>query len=228
MDSPLLPRLRGNVEPIDETFGDMSLLPPDSPEPSSIRPPPSQLSRGTGTGSGMGSLFNRPRPTRQIEETPESKRTISGGSTSSNASASSSRSISQSGPRFSLFAPKSSQSSNYGSFGTKRQESGTGVRGEEEEIELEEEEEEEGDRTVTIEQEDQTPASRAAREERLKDSLYELRSINDTFEIFLDALESARGHNVVCGSYLLWAKLTSSAWQQESRRRQRYWISTLH
>jgi len=69
----------------------------------------------------------------------------------------------------------------------------------EDEAEGEEEEgEEEGDRTVTIEQEEeQTAAGRAAREERLKDSLYELRGINDTFEMFLGALESARGHNEV-------------------------------
>ena len=70
---------------------------------------------------------------------------------------------------------------------------------EEDEVEAEAEEEDgEGDRTVTIEQEEeQTAAGRAAREERLKDSLYELRGINDTFEMFLGALESARGHNEV-------------------------------
>lgn len=77
------------------------------------------------------------------------------------------------------------------------------------------EEAEEGDRTVTIDQDEQTPASRAAREERLKDSLYELRGINDTFEIFLDALESAGGHNEVCLSSSVWDQLTGSAWQRE-------------
>jgi hypothetical protein len=74
------------------------------------------------------------------------------------------------------------------------------------EAEVEEEEEEEGDRTVTIEQEEeQTAAGRAAREERLKDSLYELRGINDTFEMFLGALESARGHNEVSCNLLYYA-----------------------
>lgn len=42
-----------------------------------------------------------------------------------------------------------------------------------------------------------TAEARMKRDERLKDSLYELRGMNDTFEIFLNALESARGHNQV-------------------------------
>lgn len=75
-----------------------------------------------------------------------------------------------------------------------------------EEAEIKEDEAEEdgeGDRTVTIDQEEeQTAAGRAAREERLKDSLYELRGMNDTFEMFLGALESARGHNQVSTSSL--------------------------
>jgi hypothetical protein len=59
------------------------------------------------------------------------------------------------------------------------------------------EEEEEGDKTITLEQEEQTAAGRAARDEKLKDSLYELRGMNETFELVLGALESARGHNQV-------------------------------
>jgi hypothetical protein len=71
------------------------------------------------------------------------------------------------------------------------------LRTEDDDAEDEDEEEAEGDQTIIAGQEEQTAESRAARDERLKDSLYELRSINDTFEIFLGALESARGHNQV-------------------------------
>lgn len=217
MDSPLLPRFRGNAQQLDETLGDMSLLPADSPAHSSVRPPPKQPLPSRGTGTGMGSIFNRPKPTRQIEDTPELQRTISGASSSSIASASSSRSTSQPGPRFSLFGPKQSQSLQASASGSSRstREEQEAVVEDDEDVVDQGEEEEEGDRTVTIEQEEQTPASRAAREERLKDSLYELRGINDTFEIFLDALESARGHNEVCLSSSVWDELTGSAWQRE-------------
>jgi hypothetical protein len=40
--------------------------------------------------------------------------------------------------------------------------------------------------------------SSAEREEKLRESLYELRQMNDVFEGFLGALEAARGHNEVC------------------------------
>jgi hypothetical protein len=36
------------------------------------------------------------------------------------------------------------------------------------------------------------------RDDRLRESLYELRSMNEVFDGFLEALESARGHNEVC------------------------------
>jgi len=180
MDSPPLSRLMGNVDLADESFGDMS-LPLDSPAPLRARP---------GQGTGFGSLLNRKPPTRHFEETPEVTRTLSGNNELPSSSTTESRS------RKSIFGnPHPLSASN--SFGSKRNQAETMPEADEVEAEAEEEDGE-GDRTVTIEQEEeQTAAGRAAREERLKDSLYELRGINDTFEMFLGALESARGHNEV-------------------------------
>jgi hypothetical protein len=180
MDSPPLSKLMGNIDLADESFGDMS-LPLDSPAPLRTRP---------GQGTGFGSLLNRKPPTRHFEETPEVTRTLSSKSDIPSSSTLESRS------RKSIFGnPHPLSSSN--SFGTKRNQAEVTPEQHEADDEVEGEEEE-GDRTVTIEQEEeQTAAGRAAREERLKDSLYELRGINDTFEMFLGALESARGHNEV-------------------------------
>ena len=185
MDSPPLSKLMGNVDLADESFGDMS-LPLDSPAPLRTRP---------GQGTGFGSLLNRKPPTRHFEETPEVTRTLGSKNDMPSSSTSESRS------RKSIFGnPHPLSASN--SFGTKRNQGDVSPEEHETGGEIEEEEEE-GDRTVMIEQEEeQTAAGRAAREERLKDSLYELRGINDTFEMFLGALESARGHNEVSRAFL--------------------------
>jgi hypothetical protein len=185
MDSPPLSKLMGNVDLADESFGDMS-LPLDSPAPLRTRP---------GQGTGFGSLLDRKPPTRHFEETPEVTRTLSSKSDLPSSSTLESRS------RKSIFGnPHPLSSSN--SFGSKRNQAEV-MPEEDERGEEVEEEEDEGDRTVIIEQEEeQTAAGRAAREERLKDSLYELRGINDTFEMFLGALESARGHNEVSHHFL--------------------------
>jgi hypothetical protein len=207
MDSPPLSKLIGNVNLADESFGDMSLPSADSPAP--IR---SKTLRGT----GFGSLLNRPAPTRNIEETPKAQRTFSGNS----SAASSSSATASDRPRYSIFGPGPSHSLKSSTSNTLKrsprdvivdqkdeeepQEEGEGE--EEKEKEEEEEDEGDGDRTITIEQEqeqeEQTAAGRAAREEKLKDSLYELRGMNDTFEMFLGALESARGHNEVSPSLI--------------------------
>jgi hypothetical protein len=183
MDSPPLSKLMGNVDLADESFGDMS-LPLDSPAPLRTRP---------GQGTGFGSLLNRKPPTRHFEETPEVTRTLNSKSDIPSSSTLESRS------RKSIFGnPHPLSSSN--SFGSKRNQAEVEQHEAEDEVEAGEEE---GDRTVIIEQEEeQTAAGRAAREERLKDSLYELRGINDTFEMFLGALESARGHNEVSHHFL--------------------------
>jgi hypothetical protein len=185
MDSPPLSKLMGNVDLADESFGDMS-LPLDSPAPLRTRP---------GQGTGFGSLLNRKPPTRHFEETPEVTRTLNSKSDIPSSSTLESRS------RKSIFGnPHPLSSSN--SFGSKRNQAEVTPEQHEAEDEVEAGEEE-GDRTVIIEQEEeQTAAGRAAREERLKDSLYELRGINDTFEMFLGALESARGHNEVSHHFL--------------------------
>ena len=197
MDSPPLSKLLSNAQFADESFGDMSLPSADSPAP--MR-----------TGTGFGSLLNRPAPTRNIEETPRVQRTLVAVPSSRDALSSSSTATvtGREKPRNSIFGITPShtlKSSTSSSFGSRREPQTEALAEEEHEEEeaLEEQDGEgegEGDRTITIdqEQEEETAVGRAAREERLKDSLYELRGINDTFEMFLGALESARGHNEVC------------------------------
>lgn len=200
MDSPPLSKLMNNVEIGDESFGDLSLPSADSPAP---------LRTNTLRGTGFGSLLNRRPPTRNFEETPDATRTLSGRNNCVLSSSTSGPGTGTDRSRKSLFGLNPShslKSSTSHSFGSRREpEAAVMAEDDREEPEIEENEEEgeeegdgDGDRTVTIDQEEQqTAAGRAAREERLKDSLYELRGINDTFEMFLEALESARGHNQV-------------------------------
>ncbi|KAK4686002.1 hypothetical protein P7C73_g4128, partial [Tremellales sp. Uapishka_1] len=87
-------------------------------------------------------------------------------------------------PRFSLFAPSARQVSSSTSSRSSHHEP--------------EEEEEQGDETVLAEESGrtQTPlTSSVERDDKLRESLYELRSMNEVFEGVLGALEAARGHN---------------------------------
>jgi hypothetical protein len=45
------------------------------------------------------------------------------------------------------------------------------------------------------------PVSTGERDDKLRESLYELRRMNEVFEGFLGALEAARGHNEVSLNY---------------------------
>lgn len=82
-------------------------------------------------------------------------------------------------PRFSLFAP------------------GSSARHDDEDV-IEQEGQGEGEADA-----DETPHTSAppvdpsARDDKLRESLYELRQMNEVFEGFLTALEAARGHNEV-------------------------------
>lgn len=58
--------------------------------------------------------------------------------------------------------------------------------------------EEDGGEDETVHQNKGIPRiSNAERDEKLRESLYELREMNNIFEGFLGALEDARGHNQV-------------------------------
>ena len=85
-------------------------------------------------------------------------------------------------PRFSLFAPNQHHDLSHQNDEQEEQRDGE-----------EQNEEGEGDETVHY----PTRVSNAEREDKLRESLYELRQMNEVFDGFLGALESARGHNEV-------------------------------
>lgn len=99
-------------------------------------------------------------------------------------------------PRFSLFAPQAIAAST--SSGPLSSSNRSGL--------------EERPDPASTEGSDQTPTSAtlprtqstAARDEKLRESLYELREMNNVFEGFLSALEDARGHNEVCFLSMSW------------------------
>ena len=79
-------------------------------------------------------------------------------------------------PRFSLFAPNQHNAAD----NNQGEDAGDAADGE-------------GDETVHYAKRE----SNAEREDKLRESLYELRQMNEVFDGFLGALESARGHNQV-------------------------------
>ncbi|KAL7423298.1 hypothetical protein Q5752_002599 [Cryptotrichosporon argae] len=180
MDSPLLPTLRGKsprpsspTRLADLSLADVSLadLSPDR----SVRPAPAPLASSTlssVSASAEPSSAAGPRRPRFADSPP---RTSAVG-TLDRAKAK---------PRFSLFAAGAGGSR----AGATHEPEHEPVGEDEDEGEHEQEEEQEGDVTVQYE-----PSS-AEREDRLRESLYELRSINDVFDGFLGALEATRGHN---------------------------------
>jgi hypothetical protein len=111
-------------------------------------------------------------------------------------------------PRFSLFAPQASAPD-----GVEEQETAEVEEVGEEEVEEMHDEETIHPRIVTS----------AEREDRLRESLYELRQMNEVFEGFLGALEAARGHNEV-GVNVDFTDGSGS--RRGCGRRRRCWIST--
>lgn len=199
MDSPLLPTLRGgSIRDLDQSVGDLTLASDGSPAPLRSQPGRPLPSRAVGGGGGGSSLFNRPPPTRHFDETPDAPPRVLSKGANASASGSGASGGPNAKPRFSLFAPQSSTQKSSLMSST----SSSAVPEEEEQEAAEEEAGEEdgdveADQTIIAGQEEATEENRGARDERLRESLYELRNINDTFEMFLGALESARGHNQV-------------------------------
>lgn len=210
MDSPLLPTIRGGPRDLDDTFADMSLASARSPDAAAqARQPPSSSS--SSTQPPRRSVFGRPAPTRIFDDTdtPEAPpRVISSEARKGGGGGGK--------PRQSIFPGLGSNSarSGGGGGGGGIERSALASSSSSRATEGQGEGEDEGDVTIhpshepvsstgagatsTSTSTDEASAeSRARREERLKDSLYELRGINDTFETFLYALESARGHNEV-------------------------------
>lgn len=197
MDSPLLPTLRGgSIRDLDQSVGDLTLASDGSPAP--LRSQPGFALPSRAVGGVAGSLFSLPPPTRHFDETPDAPpRVLSKGSNASASGTAGGEGIKPK-PRFSLFAPQSSTQKS--SLIKSTTSSGTLEEDEEEVVEEKagkEEVEGEGDQTIIAGQGEPIEENRGARDERLRESLYELRNINDTFEMFLGALESARGHNEV-------------------------------
>ena len=121
-------------------------------------------------------------------------------------------------PRFSLFAPptsfqaSTSSSSRQSSNPSGRVEEEDGEEGEEEEGERDDNETIHGSVATRFEGKGKQQTSQE-REDKLRESLYELRGMNEVFEGFLGALEGARGHNQVSQKF----SLTSHCREYSSR-----------
>lgn len=200
MDSPLLPTIRGGPRDLDDTFADMSLASAQSGSGSGSPGPVPRSDRRQAEQSSSSSqhqqpprksIFGRPAPTRMFDETPEAPaRTLYSDSRHEQV-------MGKAKARQSIFPA-------LGSSGPPRSTLGTSTSSHAEAPT--EHGQDEGDVTIHAAPDggrsdgadtEVSAESRARREERLKDSLYELRGINDTFETFLYALESARDHNEV-------------------------------
>ena len=198
MDSPLLPTLKRNPDMTTSPTGLMGnmTLEPMSPSDGD------SFAYGSGTGgsslaqsSHLSSQSQSSRPHSQShshslaadetndesdvwgEHTPQPKRKTQ--------------------PRFSLFAAPADN-----------QRPAAASKGREALIERSSESIEEG---YEEEEEEQQPIPRAAgvsesstaRDDKLRESLYELRQMNEVFDGFLNALEAARGHNEVRRPFVL-------------------------
>lgn len=225
MDSPLLPTIRGGPRDLDESFADISIDSARSPNP-----PPTRSTQTTQLGSiGGSSIFGRPQPTRFLDETPDPPRALhSAGIVATSGSSTAGINGGRQKPRQSIFPPVGSSSKSSSTPASLLDSKGTDSRypltqsgssniGDRVAEPNQDQEELEGDMTILASSGDGedgqqgagvevtdglTVGERVQRDEKLKDSLYELRGMNDTFEVFLNALESARGHNEVCQYFL--------------------------
>lgn len=173
MDSPLLPTFKRNPDVSGSPAGLMSNM---SLEPMS---PSESFAIGHHASSG---------PSRSAYAAS------SGSSTSDGMDARGERAEApgrRAPPRFSLFAPGASALAEDEEVDDQDEQ-----RRDEEEGEVEGEGE--GDETINPAMHRQDPG---ARDDKLRESLYELRQMNEVFEGFLTALESARGHNEVSHSF---------------------------
>lgn len=198
MDSPLLPTFRGkSLDDSSDLLADLSLGGSDGDD--SFLPSPS-------AGHGQGSVNRLPPPTFLRKESNQSsgrttREPLKSGDDDNDRGFHDVLPPSKPKPRFSLFAaPRAPPAEDRGV--------GDG----------EDEDEDEGDVTMHAgnrgadgegegeDGEDQTihaglgrsgGQSAVDREDKLRESLYELRSMNEVFDGFLNALEAAKGHNEV-------------------------------
>lgn len=226
MDSPLLPTHRQrpfdgpsslNVAEDPSLLADLTIKDDDdSFLPSSpVRPPssrsqthPYQLGRDDHSNEASSS-----RPSARTGQAFQPRRQVSSSSSqsisrsSSQASANDDTPKKPSGrqatwkPRFSLFAPPRPPSAEGADGGSRQEEDNEelGDAGGDEEDGGDEEMG--GDQTIHAgagsSQSGNWAKSSEDREEKLRESLYELRRMNEVFDGFLSALEAARGHNEV-------------------------------
>lgn len=182
-----MPTLRGMPRDMDDSFADLSLASAQSP-----MPPPRSAggSSSSGPASGSTSTHDRSEPAPKMME-KETPRNFKARQSVFPAPGSTSR-------------PLGESTGSLGSSSTSKPPARSQLDEDEDE-----QEEDEGDVTIHASAEDEPEVAdtetegRARRDERLKDSLYELRGMNDTFEVFLNALESARGHNEVSHFFCL-------------------------
>lgn len=214
MDSPLLPtyRNRPSTHPSqsasrdlvedpslladlsieDDDYGaDDSFLPSSPIRSSSSLRPLGDRGSGSASSSRSGSRSVSIAENEDGDDTP--KRTIVGGGKGNSK------------PRFSLFAPPRPPSTEIpGSDSPEHSDRREREVREDEDGEGDGEEDEEGedgdDQTIHAQagpSRQQDRVSSGDRDDRLRESLYELRRMNEVFEGFLGALEASRGHNEV-------------------------------
>jgi len=180
MDSPLLPTFKRKADVSSSPTGLMAnmTLEPMSP--------------------GDSFMFSHQPSTSRLD-TAQSSQTSHSASFSARASTSAApapQAKSGKAPRFSLFAPNQGPSSRTNDHADIEDE----ARSDFGEI-SEEGEDVAVDETIHADNEQATDRaeSSAARDDKLRESLYELRQMNEVFDGFLGALEAAKGHNEVRG-----------------------------
>lgn len=208
-----------SIEEDDDSFLPSSPIRPSSSR-SQLYPQPSRPAPTSRPGSASSSHTDAGFRARQASSSRSGS--ISGGSAASHdedtpqkpaPGRAGTRGGATSKPRFSLFAPPRPPSAeppaedHSGGSADGGEQDGEGERDDEEGQEDEDEEagEEGEDQTIHAgagpSRAAARPVSTGERDDKLRESLYELRRMNEVFEGFLGALEAARGHNEVSLNY---------------------------
>ena len=178
MDSPLLPTFKRKADVTSSPTGLMAnmTLEPMSPGDSfmfSHQPSTSRLGSSEFSHTSQNASSNSVRASTSTAPVPPAK--------------------TGKAPRFSLFAPNQGPS-------TRADDDADDEAEAQRDFDIAEEDEEAaGDETVLAANEpaaDRAESS-AVRDDKLRESLYELRQMNEVFEGFLGALEASKGHNEV-------------------------------
>jgi hypothetical protein len=206
MDSPLLPTLKRIPDMSGSPTGlmaQMSLEPMSPGDSFMFDHPPT-----TRPNASLGGSHSALGPSSSLSHHSSSLTSSSASSFQRSASASSSRQLldeeaawdetpqpRRTAPRFSLFAPGAHSQPAHSSRAASADNDGP-LEEEEGEDEVQEGADDNDD--VTIHQ--RPRVADAERDDKLRESLYELRQMNEVFDGFLIALEAARGHNEVSRS----------------------------